>query len=239
MNGILKQIAEVAIETVWPTRCAVCDMQGEYVLCPSCASKLEVIDAQRACVRCGAPYGRIQCTECNDVMLSSSGINEIPFSKMSHSVVLDEAARKIITVYKDSDERRLVHEIAKIMSRSISPDHLSKRYVLTFIPATKEAFRRRGFDHCEEIASSLSSICGLQVASVFERPQSSDQRKLDRQGRIQNMASRLRVRPNIKLPDKVLLIDDVCTTGATIYSASDTLRKCGVKEIQALTFALT
>lgn len=50
--------AEALAETVWPTRCAVCDAPGEP-LCEHCRTALRYVDWWRACPRCGAPFGRL------------------------------------------------------------------------------------------------------------------------------------------------------------------------------------
>lgn len=234
---LLRYALDVALEIVWPTRCAVCDMPGERVLCEACERKLEIIDLGRACERCGTPFGRVQCTECNDVMLAAAGMSGIPFDRMSHAVILDDAARRIVAVYKDADERRLVDDIARIMRGFIDPALARRGFVMTYIPDTAAAMRRRGFDHSQEIAATLAAMASMGCENLFERPQSIDQRKLGRSERIENMRSSMRVRSGIDIPERVLLVDDVCTTGATVYSACDALRGAGVREIHVLTFA--
>ena len=59
-------IAQSICETLWPTRCALCDTPGK-LLCPRCARSLEFIDYYRACPRCGSPWGSLQCDRCNPV----------------------------------------------------------------------------------------------------------------------------------------------------------------------------
>lgn len=227
----------MALETLWPTRCAVCDLPGEHVLCERCESALVPVDSCRACPRCGAPYGRVQCTECNDVMLAAAGMEGFPIDAMAHALVLDEAARRIVGIYKDSDERRLSTVIAERMARLVSPQERREGYAVAYIPDSREAFRRRGFDHAREIACEVAALCGLECVDAFERPRSADQRKLGRRDRIQNMQGRLRVREGLRVPDKVIVADDVCTTGATMYAACSALRDAGAASIHAITFA--
>ena len=69
---VARLTSEALLETLWPTRCAVCDTPGE-VLCAPCSLNLSHIDWWRACPRCGAPFGRVQCSECNPVMLGATG----------------------------------------------------------------------------------------------------------------------------------------------------------------------
>ena len=70
--------AQAVAETLWPTRCAICDEPGE-LLCERCKSELPFIDLWRACPICGAPWGHTQCTECNPVMLAATGREKVAF----------------------------------------------------------------------------------------------------------------------------------------------------------------
>ena len=237
MHRLLHAAWEVALETLWPTRCAVCDLPGERVLCARCEEKLASIDSCKACPRCGAPYGLTQCTECNDVMLNAAGIDHFPLDAMAHALVLDEAARRIVSVYKDSDERRLCSFIAERMARLVSPEEIQASYAITYIPDSREAFRRRGFDHGQELAAEMAQLCRLPCIDAFERPRSADQRKLGRYDRIKNMQGQLQVRSGLEVPEKLIVVDDVCTTGATIYAACTALREAGATSIHAITFA--
>lgn len=240
-SGIMKRLfdgaKEIALETLWPTRCAVCDLPGENVLCVDCERALVPVDACLACPRCGAPFGLMQCTECNDVMLRSAGMEELPPERMAHALVLDEAARRIVSAYKDGDERRLCAFIAERMARCVSPEQRREGFEVAFVPDSRDAFRRRGFDHSREIAEEFARMSGLALSDLFERPRSADQRELGRRQRIENMQGRLVVRKEAVVPRNVLVVDDVCTTGATIYAACTTLREAGAQRVHALTFA--
>ena len=236
--GFLHTTGEVAKELLWPTRCAVCDAQGE-VLCEKCKRKLRYIDSNKACPRCGAFGGAKQCSECNDIVLEIVDCETFPLDTLRHAVVLNEDARRIVTTFKDGTELRLSKEIALIMARYVEPSWIQQNAIVTFIPPTKEAIRRRGFNHMEMIAKELCSLTHLQLANMFETPESSDQRALTRKERIANMRQVLRPK---KCVSKVggrplLIIDDVCTTGATIYCAATTLKNAGVKTVYGLTFA--
>lgn len=234
---VLRNAAEVALELLWPTRCAVCDLPGDDVLCAECEGSLVPVDACLACPRCGAPYGIVQCTECNEVMLGSAGMDGLPVDSMAHALLLDDAARRIVSAYKDGDERRLVRKIAEWTSRYVSPSEVRDGYVVAYVPDSKEAFRRRGFDHSREIAEKLAGLVGLRCLDLFERPSSADQRELGRRQRIDNMRGRLHLKEGAAVPRRVLVVDDVCTTGATIYAACSALREAGAESVHALTFA--
>lgn len=227
---------EVFAETLFPTRCAICDAPGTP-LCPECTRRLPYIDTLLACPRCGAPFGRIQCTECNSVLLAPFGYQEPPWDEAASAVILTDEARRVVTTYKDQGERALARPIAAIMMRLVPPSWLAARPAIAFVPATVAARRRRGFDHAELLARELSWALEADLAPLLSPPRRLDQRKLSRTARIQNMRESFSVLPGATAPRTVIVVDDVCTTGSTLFAATEALRKGGAETIYALTFA--
>lgn len=230
--------AEALAETLWPTRCAVCDAMGD-VLCDRCRSQLAYIDWWRACPRCGAPFGRTQCTECNDVTLASMGRTEPALDGLANAVALDRAASRVVRNWKDAGERRLATTMAAIMAPYLPPAWQSLQPTVVPIPASPQARCRRGFDHGAELARAVADRLALPFAPVLDRPRTRDQRALTRRSRVANMQGRFRTLPGATAPAAVLLVDDVCTTGATLFAAADALRAAGTATCHALTFART
>lgn len=232
--------ALVGAETLWPTQCVICNKPGE-VLCKRCQLNLPYIDQSRACSRCGAPFGQIQCSECNLVTLSHAHRTTLPFESCISVTVYTASAMKLIRTWKDEGERRLGVYLASMMAHMIKPifpsEDTSNLPTITFIPATKQACQRRGFEHAEQLAQLISKQSTLPYTSLFARPTSKDQRKFGRSERMKNMAGRFLLSTNEALPDHVLIIDDVMTSGATLFAASDLLRQNGVSRITCLTFA--
>ncbi len=95
-NHIYKVLATSILETISLTRCVVCDAPGS-VLCESCASFLPFIDLVLACPRCGAPYGRMLCTEC-PMPGSEAALRHpeeaFPFSRARSALSFEGGARK-------------------------------------------------------------------------------------------------------------------------------------------------
>jgi len=232
---------EVLVESIWPTRCGICDSPGE-VLCEKCRRNLPYIDYWNACRHCAAPFGRILCSECNPVSLKSLGERQLPFESCTSATVFNANSGALVSVYKDYGERRLAGVLAEIMAPLVNPLWLEQNrkkgeIALTYIPATQGAFRRRGFDHAELLAEKLGEVLCLPCISLLERPVRKDQRKLGRSGRLHNMEKSLKVLDNAYVPEEILLIDDVYTTGSTLIAASKTLTTSGAKSISCMTFA--
>ncbi|WP_165246717.1 double zinc ribbon domain-containing protein [Adlercreutzia sp. ZJ141] len=247
MNSLLASIesyrtalVDVVSETIWPTRCAVCDVPGE-VLCDQCRRELPYIDWWRACPRCGSPFGAIQCCECNDVMLAAAGRSAPGYDGCASAVLYGDAAARIVRTWKDAGDRALSAAMARIMAPYALPTWLEKRPVIVGIPASRAARRARGFDHGAELALALAHELDLPVAYALDHPRSLDQRTLGRRGRIANMSERFSMseaaQDIVRQAASVILVDDVHTTGSTLFAAADALHAAGVQNVWALTFA--
>lgn len=231
-NAALNAIAE----TLWPTRCALCDAPGA-VLCDRCRRALPYIDVLDACPRCGAPFGRVQCTECNPLMTRAAGHGVLPCTAMASALSLTEEARRLVTVYKDQGEQRLACDLAALMARYVPPRWLHPAPTVAFVPATATARRRRGFDHGELLARELSRELGLAWIPLLAAPHHRDQRKLSRRQRLENASRSMDVLPGATVPPSLILTDDVCTTGATLYAAASALVHAGAETVYGLTVA--
>ena len=111
IRRIARFAGEVVAETLWPTRCALCDRLGE-VLCDSCARNLPFADWWRACPRCGSPLGLAQCDLCNPVSLGRIGRDRLPFAHCASAVMFTQLTGQLVRVYKDQGERRLAGVMA-------------------------------------------------------------------------------------------------------------------------------
>lgn len=233
------RLKEAALELLWPTRCAVCDKPGDLV-CDTCRRALRFYDPWLACATCGAPFGRFQCCECNSHTLARRGQGENDVLFCSSAVLFNAASGSIVRCYKDSGEQRLSSFLAKAMENALSPETWTSFDALAFIPNSQNAYIRRGFDHMEKIAREISRDKSIPLLNAFERPQAVDQRQLSQIQRQENAGSAFRLRraqQQLRLPNNILLIDDVMTTGATLRAAARTLKACDSCSVQVLTFA--
>lgn len=238
-NGLLADLAQGFVELLWPTRCIGCDRTG-VLLCSQCDSQLPRIDQTLACSRCGAPFGKILCTECFD----SQGAIEFSFSAAVAALEFEGTAVRLVKGYKDQHERRLSVLMAHILYQIIPADWFDWAAAISYIPADSRAIKRRGFDHMREIATELSGLAGLPVAHLLRKCVAADQRLLTRAAREENISAAFELRSSqagdadgsrvlcSRLPARLLLIDDVLTTGATMEAATRTLLQAGVDDIR-------
>lgn len=167
-------------------------------------------------------------------MLADANRASVPFAGMAHAMVADEAVQRIVRTYKDKGERRLATFMAEVSARYIAPAWRTS--LLTYVPDTLEARRRRGFDHAQELARAVAETAGLPCAGLFLPPRSIDQRRLSRRERFANMAAAVQLAPRAPVPPSAIIFDDICTTGSTLYAAADALHAAGCATVYALTF---
>ena len=98
--------------------------------------------------------------------------------------------------------------------------HRYRGYTLLLMPSSREKQEERGFSHLKEMFECLH----LPMLEPFIKESSRVQKALGRKGRMEMEHSILR-RKEIELPKKILLVDDVCTTGSTLRGALHTLKK--------------
>ena len=163
-----------ALEALSPTRCAGCERSGALI-CQDCLASLALIDPCHSCIRCGAPFGDLLCTECS-VEGTSSAMAEA-LDRCLACAVYAHPLPRIIKAYKDAGERRLAPYLAELLydtalhAQVAASDRyggvLSGADAVVFVPATAAAFRRRGFDHMEAIARSFCDLSGVPLLDAW------------------------------------------------------------------------
>ena len=220
-------LLDVLLELVAPTRCAGCELPGALI-CDPCRAAAAGIDARWACPRCGAPFGYLTCTECWN--------RELALAATIALGTLERPLSRCITLYKDAGERRLADEFGALLAQALAPWEGWGECVVP-IPASQAAIRRRGFDHAAAIADALGTGLGVPVVPALAHVHARDQRGLSRAQRGANAASALALSPGIHVPERVILLDDVFTTGSTLDAAAGVLLGASALEVRAAVLA--
>ena len=96
---------------------------------------------------------------------------------------------------------------------------------------------RRGFDHTSALARIVGVRLGVPTSVLLEARSRDDQRALGRDARFANMAGAFAMLPDAIVPARVLLVDDVFTTGATFDGAARALLAAGAREVRVAAVA--
>lgn len=182
------------------------------------------------CLLCGrAAGGELLCPDCR------KGLEACALPEDEHAVWLyrDEAGR-LVRMLKE----RAVAPAAEILARDIAEKlrklDVSADAVITSVPMPVLRRRERGIDHGWKLALALGAETGYPVRPLLKRKARSakTQRGLSAEERLKNMRDAFA--PLDDIPQTVILVDDVMTTGATAAACRETLTVAGCERVIVL-----
>lgn len=215
------------LDLLLPQRCVVCSRPGDQV-CAGCRSGFRRLQPP-LCPRCGAPtvWEVRRCAECAGRRLA--------FASARAAVAYDDSARLVVRAWKERGLRRLAALAAElVVERVVRPEAAA----VAVVPPDRDRTLRRGHHPAAGLARELARRWELPLEPLLARTRSCEpQRGLAHAARRRNVAGAFtgRGRP----PGRVLLVDDVYTTGATVAAAASALRRAGARRVEVVTFART
>lgn len=239
--------AEIAVRLWWdlldfiyPQRCPRCGAalsSGREVLCESCTSELE---SERGLL---GPF----CPSCKRQIDPGSGgcrcETGMPGVEMVYSLgSYDEEMEPLIEGFKYRRKRKLGLYLSDILSeRLLEVEGLPSADLVVPVPLHRSKRRQRGFNQSEVIAGWLSERLEIQLGCglVIRRKKTRTQTGLSREERRENVRNAFEFRGEGDLQGRrVLLVDDVLTTGATMSECARTLKDAGAEQVWGVTLAV-
>ena len=230
-----RKLVDLAI----PPLCLVCEaiIAEPGACCPGCWSKIRFI-AKPICEITGAPFS----FEVVGGMVSADAIaNPPPYTQCRSAVVYDDHVRSLVTGLKYSDRLDLAPWLANWMVTA-GKILLEKRPILVPVPLYTTRLIQRRFNQSAELARNISELTGLSFRPdlLIRSRRTRQQVGLTASERARNVQGAFKVPESMKLEvagSKVLLIDDVYTSGATVKAAARALLRAGSSNVDVLTFA--
>jgi competence protein ComFC len=223
----------------YPPVCTVCSASigvGEY-LCDDCQANAPRISPP-FCARCSEPFsgaiiGPFECANCAHRRLYFEAAVAV---YRSRGIV-----RHVVHQFKYGREMHLRYPIAEWLWRALEDERLHSREfdVIVPVPLHPARQRERGFNQAALLASLLGERISAFVKPVLRRIRyTTTQTAFDRSERMENLRGAFRLRRKADVRGcRVLLVDDVLTTGATLSECARVLKKAGAASIYAATAA--
>ncbi len=210
-------------DLIAPDTCIVCSTEGS-VLCVSCC-EAELVPAITACYGCGKLTKNFQtCRTC---------IRNTPLLSVVVSVQYVGCARELVKHMKFHSKRGAVDVLSGMMSCDLTDID-----IITYVPTDSRRVRERGFDHARILAHTIAAREKIPVVPLLLRTHNTHQVGSSRQKRLEQASNSYRSRNVLHTRGKrVLLIDDVLTTGATLSACAKILKTSGAKSVRGLVFA--
>jgi len=147
----------------------------------------------------------------------------------------------LIAGFKYRDQLHLQTPLGLLLAEALEDDRLRSWDFDAIVPVPLHPRRRRerGFNQAEELARGLSEVAGRPVHNLLERCRATEtQTHFDRKDRMENLRNAFRLRKNAVVKElRLLLVDDVLTTGSTLDECARVLRKAGAAEVRAAVVA--
>lgn len=210
---------DAILNIIYPNVCGMCNKICKADICTKCMSKL---NSKKDCKR--------------HIYLSKN------FTYHMHIFPYDESIRKNIIQYKFSDQAYRYKSFVKFMLKDKKICGFLKKYdIIIPVPISKERKIQRGYNQSElivkEIAKNIPNI-NIGTDILYKIKNTPQQSSLNKEQRKYNLIDAYEVRNVEKIKNKkILLFDDIYTTGSTVEECSKILKLSGAYEIGVLTLA--
>ncbi len=228
------------VDFVLPPRCPLCDVRlaTQGALCALCWAQLPLIE-RPYCERLGTPFD----IDHGPGFLSAAAIADPPvFGRARAAVGYGGPAVDMVHRLKYGDRDDLAETMGRLMARA-ARDLVGEVDVVVPIPLYRWRLWRRRFNQSALLAGVVCRLTGLTHApQLLERHRATTpQVGLSRTGRARNVQGAFRV-PPLRQAEvaglRVLLVDDVMTSGATCEAAARALLRSGAASVYVVTFAV-
>ncbi len=227
----------------------------DLLFVPKCAGCLERLDpsAGALCDGCRTAYlleTEKSCPFCGGTACACTGeeggvLGKTPMIKLFRYYPHEgeTVTNRMIYLLKHRAPRPLIEELAASLAERIRP-HLDgdlSSYLVTFPPRSRRARAEYGFDHMELLSRAVALRLGLAWQPLLVRHGGQEQKKsVSRTARFRNMKNAYRLRSGVDPGGRrILLLDDVVASGATLSSAMRTLRRAGARKITVAVLGYT
>lgn len=229
-QSVVGKVGRAALDLVFPPRCAGCGRDGEF-LCSDCSGSLTVAVAPR-CPRCWRPGPQARlCLPCRATPPAFDGLRS--------AVVYDATARQLVHALKYRGITALAAPMSSLLAEAVRRHDLGADVIVP-VPLSGLRQRTRGYNQAEALAVGLARELELAVlpnALERRRHTPAQARSADAGARRRNVAGAFALRQPDIAGLRVLLLDDVTTTGATFEACAAVLKLGGARSVWALAFA--
>ena len=249
----LRRMGNEMLDLVYPPGlyCICCgkitDDSRTYRLCNECMKSMNW-NTGRHCAKCGRPLADTDPGElCFGCAQKVSAGQEISFDKGYACTGYGACAQSVIFALKYGGRADIADTLGEIMFdymlAEYTADELSAMYdIVISVPIHSDKLKKRGFNHAELIGRSFAGRAGLRFdpGALVRTRETVPMKGLGPEERRANIRGAFEIR-NSRLPliqgSRILLTDDIFTTGSTIDEIASLLKSCGAERVDFIAFA--
>jgi ComF family protein len=224
-------MVDAILNLLFPLSCILCNVcvpeRRWGPVCRPCWAKMEPLRPP-FCAQCGMPAPAIVglCGACR--------LQQHAFDLARSALVFNDPLREVIHHFKYADRVSLALPFGALLGECLEREPFQGSVVIP-VPLHRRRERRRGFNQAQLIAETLKRDRTIDTELLRRRKNTPSQTGLSRSQRTLNLAGAFEVRGRV--PECIIVVDDVYTTGSTLHEIAKTLKRAGAKRVEVLTVA--
>ncbi|NTW27198.1 MAG: ComF family protein [Candidatus Moranbacteria bacterium] len=241
---IITKINKFILDILFPIKCISCGKENEW-LCESCQARIKIRDEHVCgiCERVITPDGRT-CLACKKIANKKSQGGAIDGFIVASSYLQFPIA-SAVHLFKYRFIRDLHIPLGNLLVRVLQKTEIPLPDIIVSVPLHHRRLRWRGFNQASLLAKHLAmnllthNIIPFDEDLLIRNRHTSPQMRIsDYKFRKLNIADAFSILPNSDIKNKtILLVDDIATTGSTIFECAKVLKAAGAKEVFAIVVA--
>lgn len=222
-----RSLHRALLDFLFPPRCVVCHGVGEW-FCPGCQAGIQLIEPP-FCSQCGRPTSSGHCPYCKKIPIQMDGVRALAY--------FEGSMRDAIHAFKYNHRVELAPLFGSML-RDYLTGHAVPADMIVPVPLHPERERNRGYNQSVLLAHELGARMSIPVLThAIRRVRATEpQIELNATARRANVREAFCADQSVA-GARVLLVDDVCTTGATMDECGVALRKQGATSVWGLALA--
>lgn len=239
IRGTLLRAGTVLLDALLPPQCLSCraDVAAPGVLCPACWGAIRFLGPPQ-CAACGVPF---ELPSLEGALCAGCLASRPAYGAARAVFRYDDGSRGLILSFKHGDRTEAAPAFGQWLARA-GEELVGRADLILPVPLHWTRLFRRRYNQSALLAQSLGRVVGVPVAvDILRRRRATpSQGRLSRAGRRRNVQGAFAVGPahhETIRGQRILLVDDVLTTGATVEACSGTLLRAGAATVDVLTLA--
>ncbi|MCR5415204.1 MAG: ComF family protein [Pseudobutyrivibrio sp.] len=236
MHNILRKISKIIFNNIYPSTCIGCDsVLDKYDkkdgVCLSCKRKIKMVGSN-TCYKCGTPIKSTVSEYCDDCKRKKHSFNQCK-SVFQYIGPMKKSMYRFKYGNRRSYGETYAHFALEKYGAWIRSNNIE---VIIPVPMYKPKVKKRGYNQAEVFADALGRFSGIPVEKriISRKKNTAPMKQLNSVQRVKNLQNAFKLSDNDVKFRKVLVVDDIYTTGTTIDEISKNLALIGITEVYGL-----
>lgn len=243
---LVKKCAKLVVSIIFPLRCPVCDKilepeLQEARIHPHCYNRLYPVQ-DPVCMQCGRPIGMSHmewCYDCERQHRQMRGKSPIQQGKALY--IYQGIVKESMYRFKYSNKQEYAEFFAEEVLRRYG-DWLREKQIEAIVPVPmyRKKQRKRGYNQAEVFAKALSQQTGIPVDTklIWRVKDTTPQKELNDTQRKNNLKNAFHASENIVQYKRILVVDDIYTTGSTAEAVAEVLKRINIDSVYFMSICI-